>query len=452
MSTITPIAFTGASKFSADLQTILTRTVNIASQPIKLLQNEQTNLVQQKLLATNLNGATASLASALTSLGELGQSRSLVASSSNSAKVSINSTNTSAPATFTISEITSIAHSASATSTGQADAGTSAVSVSGTVRLTFDGVTKDITLGVGENTLSGLRDKINNLGLGLNASILTTGTGATPFYLSLSSATTGSKPITLTDDPNGVATNLIENSDAGANTNFKINGAAVSKNSTTINDVVPGVSFNVSAVTAVAETVTITVGSSRSNLSGKLQTLVSAYNNLLDQTDGQIGASAGLLTGATIVREIKDSLRALGGFEGNGQVKNLAGVGITFGSDGKASFDQTAFNALSDSSVQGVFDFLGSTTTGFGALKSKFAQLSDPVTGLISVELDHYDTENKRITDRIGELTSRVSALQQETSRRLQIYDAILAGLESQANLISSTFTTLTNGIYGTSK
>ena len=152
------------------------------------------------------------------------------------------------------------------------------------------------------------------------------------------------------------------------------------------------------------------------------------------------------------MREIKTSLRNVTGYEGSGAVKNLAGVGITFGSDGKATFDQTIFNALSDADVQGVFTFLGSTTSGFGALKSKFSQLSDPVTGLISVQLDHYDTETKRLEGRITTLSERVIALQQNTSRRLQTYDAILAGLESQANLISSTYATVTAGLYSTSR
>ena len=152
------------------------------------------------------------------------------------------------------------------------------------------------------------------------------------------------------------------------------------------------------------------------------------------------------------MREIKTSLRAVIGYEGSGAVKNLAGTGITFGSDGKATFDQTIFNALSDSEVQGVFTFLGSSTSGFGALKSKFRQLSDPVTGLISVQLDHYDTETKRLEARITTLSERVVALQQSTSRRLQTYDAILAGLESQANLIASTYATVTSGLYASTK
>ena len=202
MSSIAPLAFTGASKYSADFQTILNRTVKIASQPISFLQNQQTKLLQQKQLAINLNGGAQSVANALEELGGLGETKALVASSSNSSKVSINSTTANSPATYTISEVTSIAHAASATSTGFADASAAAVSVTGNLKLTFGGIDYAVSLTPEQNNLTGLRNAINNLGVGVNASILTTGTGANPFYLSLTANATGFAPKTASNKGN----------------------------------------------------------------------------------------------------------------------------------------------------------------------------------------------------------------------------------------------------------
>ena len=449
-SSITPQAFTGASKYSTDFQTILQRTVKIATQPIIILQNQQSNILQQKQIAISLNGGAQTVSEAISDLGSLGETKALVASSSNTSKLSINSTTATAPATYTITDVTSIAHSSSATSSGFADSGTAKVSVDGALKLNFGGTDYVINLAANKNNLTGLRDAINSLGIGLNSSILTTGTGATPYNLSITADTSGNKPITLVDGATGTGTNLISTSDAGANTEFKINGVPVSKGSAVINDVVPGVSFSLNSTTASGESLTIAVGSSRSSLATKLKTFVGAYNALSTQADGQIGDNAGLLTGDVIVREIQNSLRSVVGYQGSGSIKGLANIGVSFASDGKASFDQASFDSLSDTQIQQAFTFLGSKSTGFGQLAQKFTQISDPVSGLIAVQENHYDAETKSLSSRIADLTERVDNLQKATAQRLQTYDALLAQLESQSNIITASYTALNNSLFGT--
>ncbi len=446
---ISPLTFTGVSTYSADFQKILQRTVAIASQPISFLQREQTQIFQQKTLATGLQSVVGGLASAISSLGELGTSKALGGTSSNTAKVSVGSVTATSPASYTISEITSVARAASATSSGFPDGGTTAVSATGTVRLSFNGTDHTLVLGVGENNLTGLRDKINGLGAGVTASILTTGTGANPYYLSITSNTSGLKPIALVADPSGAATNLLATTDNGSNAEFKVNGVAVSKSSNLINDVVSGVTFTIVSTTAALETVSLSLSSNRSTLSSRLQTFVAAYNDVLANADAQIGEAAGLLTGDTLVRETKEALRTLTGYKGTGGVKSLAELGVGFGSDGKATFDATAFAALSDSSIQNSFTFLGSTSTGFGALKSRLTQLSDPVTGLIAVQNTKYDETDKRIAKRVEDLTARLSALQRSSAERLQTMDALLGSLQSQQTIIEASYKSLQLALFG---
>jgi flagellar hook-associated protein 2 len=446
---ISPLTFTGVSKYSTDLQTILTRAVQIASQPITQLQNDQSKIVQQKQLATNLGGAVSTLTDSLKAIGELGNNKALVATSSDTTKVTINSTNASTAASYTISEITSVARSASASSAGYTTGDQAAVSATGTVRLTIAGVDHDITLSASENNLAGLRDKINNLNLGVTATVLTTGTGATPFNLSLTSSTSGVKSIQLHDDPTGANTDLIASSDNGANTEFKLNGVPISKSSNLINDVVPGVSFNIAGTTTAGQTVTVNLSSSRTSISSTLNAFVSAYNAVLAQVDAQVGPSAGLLTGDLLVREASSSLRALTGYQGSGSIKNLADIGIIFGTDGKASFDQPTLNGLSDSQVQGAFTFFGSSRSGFGGLQSRLNSLSDPVTGLFALQQARYNDSDKRISNDILTLTDRVTALQKSTAARLQTYDTLLASLASQQNTLNASIQSLNFALYG---
>jgi hypothetical protein len=71
------------------------------------------------------------------------------------------------------------------------------------------------------------------------------------------------------------------------------------------------------------------------------------------------------------VRETSSVLRQISGFEGAGSLKSLSSLGVTFGKDGKATFDQTIFDGLSETQVQSAFEFLGSSTAGFWGAASQ---------------------------------------------------------------------------------
>lgn len=446
---IEPIRFSGISSYSADFQKILDRTVAIAAQPINSLQNDQTRILQQRTSAVGIQRSADALNTAVRNLGEVGQSRAVAGSSSNTSKVSIGTVTARTPATYTISEITSLARSASATSAGYAESASGAVSTTGTLSFGFNGTTQEITLTPEQNNLTGLRDKINGLGAGVTATILTTGSGPTPYYLSITANTAGNKPITLTDDPSGTPVNLLANAENGSNAEFKVNGVPVSKASNLINDVVSGVSFTLTGTTTGSETVSLTLSSSRNGLASKLQDFVNAYNDTRAQTDAQIGEAAGLLTGSYLVRETNSTLRQLAGYEGTGGIKSLAGLGVTFGRDGKAAFDQEAFNDLSESDLQSAFDFLGTPTTGFGALQFKVQQVSDSVSGIIATEIARFDETDKRLNTRIFELSTRLEALQKSTAERLQTVDAILGSLDSQKSVVEASIKSLQLVLFG---
>ncbi len=445
-----PLAFVGISQFSQDFQTILDRQVKIASVPIQRLQQDQVDLLGRKQLLTNLNGAVATLGSTLADLGQVGAEKALYASSSDAAIVSVTYTGASAPATYTISDITSIAHAASATTAGYANSTATPVSATGSVRLSVNGQEYNLTLTAQENNLTGLRDKINNLGAGVTATVLTTGTGANPYYLSITANANGHKPITLVDDPTGTPVSLLATVDDGANTEFKINGAAVSKSGTLINDVVPGITFNILDTTSGSETVTLTLASDRSRLQSSLESFVAQYNSVVFQVDAQVGSAAGLLTGNFLVREVAGALRQVASYRSSsGTVQGLADLGIEFDSQGKASFNQTTFDTLSETNIQDAFTLLGSESSGLGALASKFTQLSDPVIGLIKVEQDQYDKTDKALTDQVAILTERVSVLRLSVTAKLQAADALLAGLESQQRVLDASIQSLNVTLYG---
>lgn len=447
---ISPLTFTGVSTFSSDFQTILSRATQIASLPITALQNQQKDLLQQKLLVSNLSGSVESLANSVTALGALGESKALGATSSNTAKVTATNVSSSAPAVYTISNITSVAKAAAETSvSGYANSTSTAVSATGTVKLTVG--SKDFTIDLtGKNNLTGLRDAINNLGAGVTASVLTTGTGNTPYYLSVTANSTGATTLALHDDPAGANTNLLTANNQGANTDFKLNGVAVSKKSTFINDVVPGVTFNIAGTTADSETVSVTIASDRAKLSTALQSFVSSYNAVREQVNAQVGSEAGLLSGDFLIREVQSRLRRVASYEGgDGSITSLGALGVEFDRSGVASFNSDVFGALTSDQVSDAFSFLGTTQTGFGERASLLESVSDSVTGMAKIQLDKYEETDERISEQVTALTTRLQAMQVSLSAKLQAADSLLAGLQSQQSVLDASITSLNYSLYG---
>ena len=110
----TPLAFTGISQYSEDLNTVLKRAVSIASLPLTRLQNDTADILSRKSALGSLTAPVASLATAIAALGTIGATRAMLASSSDTTKVAVTYSGATAPATYSISEITSVARAASA--------------------------------------------------------------------------------------------------------------------------------------------------------------------------------------------------------------------------------------------------------------------------------------------------------------------------------------------------
>ena len=446
----TPLVFTGISSYSADFDTVLKRAVAIASLPLKKLQNDDADILTKKTLLGGLTASVGSLAASVAALGTVAANKAIVATSSNSAKVSAIYSGATSSATYTISEISSIAQAAAeATVSGYADSTAAAVSSTGTVKLVIGSDEYTIILTPATNNLTGLRDAINNLNVGVNASIITTGTGLTPNYLSVTSNSFGATTLQLIDDPLVAAVNLLTSAHQGSNAVFKVNGVSVSRSSNVVNDVVSGVTFTILDTTAPAETVTLSLHTNRSQLQSAIQDFATKYNALVTDVGTQVGSSAGLLSGDFLVREIQSGLRQLTSHQGSGSIKNLSDLGLTLGIDGKIAFDTTVFTALSDAKISSAFDFFGSASTGFGALSSKFTQISDPVSGLAKLQQDSYDLADKRIQRSIDDLNERITNLQASVTARLQAADALLAQLNSQQQILTASIEALNTVTFG---
>jgi len=440
---ITPLRFTGISNFSEDFQQILDRAVSIASLPVRQIQNDQAKLLGRKQELGTLRSGLASLATAVSDLGALGASRSLTATSTNTTRVSVQISGAAVANSYTITDISSVARKASETTlAGFATADATEVEADGVLELVVGGDTYQIDISEA-NTLEGLRDAINDSGAAVTATILNTGTGGTPYYLSATANATGSTTLELRSTAGSAASNLLTSTNQGADAIFKLNGLAVTKADNTVIDAIPGVTFTILDETEPDESVLLNLTSSRATLATALQTYVSAYNAAATAVKQQVGANAGLLSGSTIIVQAQAALRSVSGYFAAAGVSSLVDLGVELDKNGVMSFNSVKFYSLPTATVEAAFEFLGSATTGFGALSQKLTYLTDPVSGAIQAQQNVFDAADQRLSRQVEEISARIERMQAGLSARLQQADALLNRLEAQQSQLEQLFKAL---------
>lgn len=447
---IAPLTFTGISQFSDDFQTILQRSVSIASLPAKALENEQQDVLSKKMIVGGLRAAASDLAAAIGATGGLVSGGALAATSSSYA-VQASAGAGAAPGLYQITNITSLAAQASArTASGVADTGSTQIS-SGDhqLELSVGGQTFTLALDATTDNLAGVRDAINAAGAGVTAAIIDSGAGPARYYLSLTANSPGETPIELRTSAGQPGSNILTPVSPGANAVFELNGVTITSNSNVVTNAVPGLTLELKATTAPGDVATVQIQPSAAPVVSALDAFTNAYNALVSRLDEQIGETAGLLSGDSVIGELGRALREITGYRGSGGLSSLFQLGISIDSGGHMSFDSTAVTILTPEALQDALAFFGDGSTGFSALESRLTALSDPTSGTLAALVESYDRTDKRLTDQITAIYDRVNAMQQTLMARLQAADTLLASLDGQKSMLTATIESLNTVSYG---
>jgi flagellar hook-associated protein 2 len=142
--------------------------------------------------------------------------------------------------------------------------------------------------GSGWNTLSGLQTAISTAGLGVTASIVTSGSGAQ----SLALATSPSANLAVTSSINDVTgtTPLTYTSPvSGKDASITVDGVSLTSASNTVANLIPGVTFQLLAPSASGEQVQVVIGNNNTDVESTFNQFVSDYNSLVSAMNTQEG-------------------------------------------------------------------------------------------------------------------------------------------------------------------
>lgn len=217
--------------------------------------------------------------------------------SNNSIAAYLNATTTEATATAnagaTVGEVAASTDTLSGSMTIQVGSGTTETVVIGPAPASPAANT--IYTGSGINTLAGLAQAVNNSAIGVTASVVTNSDGTES--LSLISATAGtagalavnSSLLNTTAGPLGYTASV-----TGKDANLTVDGIALTSASNTVNNLIPGVTFQLLAPSATEsnntlEQVQVVIGNDNTEVESTMNQFVSDYNNLVSAVNAQEG-------------------------------------------------------------------------------------------------------------------------------------------------------------------
>ena len=196
----------------------------------------------------------------------------------------------------------------------------------------YDAFTEDpdqagasITIDASNNTVSGIRDSINEAGIGVTASIVNDGQGYVLVLTSDDSGANNSMEITVTEGGTAGLSALAFN--AGASTpdvnmtlavaaedaSLTVDGILITRETNTISEVISGVTFNALSVN-VGEPANVSISQDTSDIVERVQAFVDAFNSAKALTDELTAfdedAEAGaLLISDSMLRGVRSQMR-----------------------------------------------------------------------------------------------------------------------------------------------
>lgn len=322
----------------------------------------------------------------------------------------------------------------------------------GTFSVTYAGTQTDFTIASGDDTLSGIATKINAAAIGVTASVVNTGSPASPAYkLVLTGKDTGaSNTISVSHTLSGGSFSLgaFSTSTAAQDSQFDVDGILdIQRATNSITDVIPGVTLSLLSVSATEQT--LTVAQDTATVKKKINDFVTAYNdvaNLIKQQKTFVqGQPAPVLFGDLAIRLADQKMSSIiAGVQNSSSTTaaNLAKIGITTDvKTGTLLVDDTKLQTALDANLADVGKLFATGLTGGGVavqFKSWLDDFLSTADGVIKAEQDGFNDTIKGIDAQVVKADAKLTKLQDSLTQKFANLEALIGGLQSQLSYLGS--------------
>ena len=460
------ISFGGLGN-GVDFGQVVTELVKVQRVPIDALNtkknNLQTKLTDYGTLGTKLL-ALQSAANALRLPNSFDRTATTV---SDETKLTAQAGAGAAPGSYTI-QVTQLAKAHQITnSAAKAVASTTTAIVSGgSGTFTFkvgSGANQTVTLNDGA-TLDDLRSAINDLGAGVTASVINTGTTASPAYrLTLTAAATGAaNAVTVVTDTTSL--DLTNASGSGGSSTLQAGQNAIvvigepdqttisiERESNVISDAIPDVTLTLKSKTVTTPTpepVTVNVTTDPESVKSNIAALASAYNDIVkfvnERTTYDISTkTGGIFFNESTAKNVLSQLRTAlsGNVAGLFTYTTLGEVGFKTERDGTVTIDNAKLDtALANnySATKALF-ITQPTSSGIADRVVKAVDFLDAVdTGAFTIRKTAITSQISKLTDEIGRKEDIASQYEERLRLQFASLDSTLQQLQSQTNALKA--------------
>jgi flagellar hook-associated protein 2 len=271
-----------------------------------------------------------------------------------------------------------------------------------------------LTIDASNNSLSGMRDTINEGDYSVNASIINDGEN---YRLVLTSKETGEASaieLTVSDDDtdNTDGTGLsrftysatdknLEQTSVAQDAKIIMNGITITRDSNEITSVIEGVTLNLNGETEIGKTVKLSITKDTSKVEEQIQAFVDNYNttitkmNELTAFNGE-GSANGILNGDATIRNIQSLMRGVLNTQVDhikGSVHSFADLGMLTARDGTLELDSKKFADVLKNDMDSVADFFTASGAASNSLVSFDSNNSLTKPGTYGVEISQIATQ-----------------------------------------------------------
>ena len=334
-----------------------------------------------------------------------------------------------------------------------------AMGAAGTIKLTMGTESKDIDI-TSSDTLTKIATKINEAGMGIQASIVTNVDGQERLMLrSKETGTDKAFTVDLSSAPTALGQTTTQNAQ---NAKVELNGLVVESSANTFANTIPGMSFTVSEVTSTAAT--LNVKADTEAMKKNIQEFVDTYNELNDlltkstksvrTADGKLDPSVqkegvGTLQGDSATVSLQNSLRMLTqGISGStGGLTRLAEIGIQMQEGGKLSTDTTKLDkALTNlEGLKGLFANKADALGQGGGIAVNFKNFTDKLLsfdGTLNTKTDSLERTLKSNSAEQTKVNTRADTLEKRLYAQYSALDTKMASLNALNAYVSQMVTT----------
>ena len=340
------------------------------------------------------------------------------------------------------------------------------------------GKTATITVDSSNNSVSGIRDAVNALDIGVTASIVLDGSDVRLLFTADDSGTdtaiaistvdsgdsSGASPNTDSDglsqlaynydDSLGFTGNLSE-ARASADASFVLNGLTLSSSSNTISNLIEGLDFTFKETMTSAKSVTVSRDTDA--IEAKVQSFVDSYNAYQTKLDSLTDyTQSGALAGDSTARRIQSAVRAATTqpitISGN-TFSTLSDLGIEADMYGKLSLTSSTFQSALSSNFEDVRELLAGVGSPSGsdiiADYTDSSGISDGLISLIDTYINSSDgmivSRETRISNSITDLDddrlsleARMKSLEERYIRQFTAMDNLVGQLQGTSNFLTN--------------